>query len=138
MPGAWTSTANQLERRAFILKDTLFVIDNYAPSGLDAREVETKAARLLRAQGNLAGRARLRPDLTERPAFPPRGLILATGEQHPPGRASWPSPGRPIRYARNYASDHPSKAPNRPPPANYRKKNPRQVRDLPRGFYLPA
>ena len=87
MPGAWTSTANQLERRAFILKDTLFVIDNYAPSGLDAREVETKAARLLRAQGNLAGRARLRPDLTERPAFPPRGLILATGEQHPPGQS---------------------------------------------------
>jgi len=87
LPGAWTSTANQLERRAFVLKDTLFVIDDYAPSGLDAREIETKAARLLRSQGNLAGRARLRADLTERPTFPPRGLILATGEQHPSGQS---------------------------------------------------
>src|SRR5262249_32051339 len=87
LPGAWSSTANQLERRAFILKDSLFVIDDYAPSGLDTREIETKAARLLRSQGNLSGRARLRSDLTERPAWPPRGLILATGEQHPPGQS---------------------------------------------------
>ncbi len=87
LPGAWASTANQLERRAFLLKDSLFVIDDFAPSALDARELESKAARLLRAQGNLAGRGRLRADLTERPAYPPRGLILATGEQHPPGQS---------------------------------------------------
>lgn len=87
LPGAWSSTANQLERRAFLLKDTLFVVDDYSPAGADVREMETKAARLLRAQGNHAGRGRLRADLTERPAFPPRGLILATGEQHPPGQS---------------------------------------------------
>ncbi len=87
LPGAWASTANQLERRAFLLKDSLFVVDDYAPSALDAREQEGKAARLLRSQGNLAGRGRLRADLTERPAYPPRGLILATGEQHPPGQS---------------------------------------------------
>jgi hypothetical protein len=87
LPGAWASTANQLERRAFLLKDALFVVDDYAPTALDAREVEAKAARLLRAQGNLAGRGRLRADLTERPAYPPRGLIVATGEQHPPGQS---------------------------------------------------
>lgn len=87
LPGAWSSTANQLERRAFLLKDALFVVDDYAPSALDARELEAKAARLLRAQGNLSGRGRLRADLSERPAFPPRGLILSTGEQHPPGQS---------------------------------------------------
>src|SRR5262249_16437007 len=87
LPGAWSSTANQLERRAFILKDALFVIDDYAPSGADARELELKAARVLRAQGNLAGRGRLRADLSDRPAFPPRGLILSTGEQRPPGQS---------------------------------------------------
>ncbi len=87
LPGAWSSTANQLERRAFVLKDVVYVIDDYAPSGLDGREMETKATRLLRSQGNLAGRGRLRSDLTERPAFPPRGLILGTGEQHPPGQS---------------------------------------------------
>jgi hypothetical protein len=87
LPGAWASTANQLERRAFLLKDSLFVIDDYAPTGLDHREMELKASRLLRAQGNLAGRARLRSDLTERSAFYPRGIIISTGEQHPPGQS---------------------------------------------------
>ncbi len=83
LPGTWSSTTNQLERRAFLLKDILFVIDDYAPSSLDTREMQTKAARILRSQGNLAGRGRLRSDLSERPAFPPRGMILSTGEQHP-------------------------------------------------------
>ncbi|MDP2601894.1 MAG: hypothetical protein Q8S00_04795 [Deltaproteobacteria bacterium] len=87
LPGAWASTANQLERRAFLLKDSLFVIDDYAPTALDHREIEMKASRLLRAQGNLAGRARLRSDLTERSAFYPRGIIISTGEQHPPGQS---------------------------------------------------
>ncbi len=87
LPGTWSSTANQLEHRAFVLKDAVFVVDDYAPRALDARELETKAARLIRSQGNLAGRGRLRADLSERPAFPPRGLILSTGEQHPPGQS---------------------------------------------------
>ena len=87
LPGAWTSTANQLERRAFTLQDVLFVVDDYAPQALDHRELETKASRLLRAQGNLSGRGRLRADLSERPAMPPRGLILSTGEDRPGGRS---------------------------------------------------
>jgi hypothetical protein len=87
LSGSWSSTANQLERRAFILKDAPFVIDDYAPSGLDSRELESKVARLLRSQGNLSARNRLRADLTERPGFPPRGIIIGTGEQHPPGHS---------------------------------------------------
>jgi hypothetical protein len=87
LPGSWLSTVNQLERRAFVLKDVPFVIDDYAPSGADARELESKASRLLRSQGNLASRGRLRSDLTERPGFPPRGIIIGTGEQHPPGQS---------------------------------------------------
>src|SRR5262249_10847483 len=38
LPGAWSSTANQLERRAFLLKDVLFVVDDYAPGGADTRD----------------------------------------------------------------------------------------------------
>jgi hypothetical protein len=87
LPGSWSSTANQLEHRAFVLKDVPFVIDDYAPSGLDSRELEVKAARLLRSQGNLSGRSRLRADLTERPTFPPRGIIIGTGEQLPSGHS---------------------------------------------------
>lgn len=45
--------------------------------------LEVKAARILRAQGNLSGRGRLRSDLTQRPAWPPRGLVIGTGEQYP-------------------------------------------------------
>jgi hypothetical protein len=87
LPGNWSSTANQLERRAFLLKDTVFVIDDYAPGALDARELELKAARLIRAAGNRAGRGRLRADLTERPAYPPRGILIVTGEARPPGQS---------------------------------------------------
>jgi hypothetical protein len=88
LPGSWTSTANALEQCAFTLKDTLFVIDDYAPqAGQDARDLQEKAARLLRAQGNRAGRSRLRSDASERPQTPPRGLILSTGEHHPSGQS---------------------------------------------------
>jgi DNA polymerase-1 len=88
LPGTWSATANFLERRAFTLKDTVFVVDDFAPkAGLDDRELYNKAARLLRAQGNLSGRGRLNADLSERRAMPPRGLIVATGEQHPIGQS---------------------------------------------------
>src|SRR5262249_17920564 len=42
---------------------------------------------LLRAQGNRAGRQRLRPDATLRAARPPRGTILSTGEDLPRGQS---------------------------------------------------
>jgi len=63
------------------------VVDDYAPCGLGAHEMEAKAERVLRSQGNLAGRARLRSDLSEHAGFPPRGLLISTGEQHPSGQS---------------------------------------------------
>jgi hypothetical protein len=87
LPGAWSSTVNHLEHRAFILKDTIFVVDDFAPTPLDRREMESKAARLIRAQGNLAGRGRLKADLTEHRVFHPRGLVLVTGEERPAGQS---------------------------------------------------
>jgi hypothetical protein len=87
LPGAWSSTANLLEKRAFALKDVPYVIDDYAPNALDAREMEGKAARVIRSQGNRSGRERLKSDLSDRPTFRPRGLIVSTGEGHPPGHS---------------------------------------------------
>jgi hypothetical protein len=84
---SWRSTANQLEKRAFTLKDALFLIDDYAP-GPDRNELEAKAAAIVRAQGNLAGRGRMGSDLRDRGSFPPRGLVISTGEQHPQGGES--------------------------------------------------
>src|ERR1700730_17549082 len=40
-----------------------------------------------RAQGNRCGRGRLHSDTRLRPARPPRGLILSTGEEVPAGQS---------------------------------------------------
>ncbi|MGA8220466.1 MAG: DUF927 domain-containing protein [Candidatus Acidiferrales bacterium] len=87
LPGSWKSTANSLEKMAFTLKDAPMVIDDYAPTQVDAGELRDKASSLVRAQGNLAGRGRLRSNLEQQHSFPPRGIIISTGEQHPPGHS---------------------------------------------------
>jgi hypothetical protein len=89
LPGGWSSTANALEGLAFAAKDTLVVVDDYAPRGApgDRQRLERDADRLLRAQGNRAGRGRMRADGSLRPVKPPRGLILSTGEDVPPGQS---------------------------------------------------
>ncbi len=89
LPGQWTSTANALEKRAFVLKDLPFVVDDFAPPH-DARraaELEAKAHRLLRAVGNRGGRQRLSGDLTERQTYTPRCLLISTGEFLPTGQS---------------------------------------------------
>ena len=85
----WSSTANSLEARAFAAKDTLLVVDDFAPGGAatDVQRMQREAARLIRAQGNRAGRGRLRPDGTLRPTKPPRCTIFSTGEDIPAGQS---------------------------------------------------
>lgn len=89
LPADWSSTDNALEGLAFVAKDTLLVIDEYVPRGSvqDQQRHHAKADRVLRAQGNNSGRGRMRADGTLRPSKPPRGLILATGEDIPPGHS---------------------------------------------------
>jgi hypothetical protein len=89
LPGSWSSTGNSLEGLAFAAKDALLVVDDFAPTG-SATEVQRyhrEADRLLRAQGNHAGRGRMRYDGSLRAAKPPRGLILSTGEEVPRGQS---------------------------------------------------
>jgi hypothetical protein len=85
LPGTWLSTGNALEGLAFAANDALLVVDDFAPRGSpgDRQRLEREADRLLRAQGNRAGRLRMRPDSSLRPEKPPRGLILSTGEDTP-------------------------------------------------------
>ncbi len=89
LPGSWSSTANSLEELAFLAKDAVLVVDDFKPGGsaYDVQRAHQAADRLLRAQGNRSGRGRMRADGSLRPARPPRGIILATGEDVPAGHS---------------------------------------------------
>jgi len=89
VPFDWMGTANSLLRGAHLAKDSLIVIDEYKPRGTRAQQDKLNAvvSQVLQAQGNLTGRTRLQADLTLRAADAPRGLILSTGEEVPPGES---------------------------------------------------
>jgi hypothetical protein len=89
LPASWSSTGNALEGLAFVARDAILVVDDFAPVGnaVDVNRYHREADRLIRAQGNRSGRQRLRPDGTPRPAKPPRGTILTTGEDIPKGHS---------------------------------------------------
>jgi hypothetical protein len=89
LPGSWASTGNSLESAAFSAKDALFTVDDFAPTGsiADVARAHREADRLLRAQGNRAGRARCRTDGTVRAGRSPRGTVLSTGEDLPRGQS---------------------------------------------------
>lgn len=89
LPASWTSTANANEGLAFTVKDSLLVVDDFAPCGsqYDIQRFHRDADRLIRAQGNRSGRQRMRSDATLRPHKPPRGVILSTGEDIPKGHS---------------------------------------------------
>ncbi|MDI6894843.1 MAG: primase C-terminal domain-containing protein [Bacillota bacterium] len=92
LPADWRSTANALERTAFLAKDAVLVIDDFAPRGTqaDLAILHRDADRLLRGAANRAGRARLRPDATARPVYYPRGIIISSGEDLPRGHSLRP------------------------------------------------
>jgi hypothetical protein len=87
LPGNWTSSANDLEATAFMLDGVLFTVDDYSPDATrtDAARRAAAADRLIRGSANRSGRGRLRPDGTRRPVKLPRGQILTSAEDMPPG-----------------------------------------------------
>ena len=76
-------TANAIEKKAFTLKDTLLVLDDYHPSSRrqDAQNKEQLAQRLIREYSNRTARDRLNADTTEKGRYTPRGMLLITGEE---------------------------------------------------------
>lgn len=87
LPASWDSTANALEKLAFLAKDAVLVIDDFAPKGTanDVQGLHSNADRVLRAQGNLSGRSRMQSDMQLRTEYKPRGLIVSSGEDIPKG-----------------------------------------------------
>lgn len=89
LPASWASTANSNEVLAFCAKDAVLVVDDFNPTGGlgEISRFHRDADRLLRAQGNSAGRGRMKADGTLRATKHPRGLILSTGEEVPEGHS---------------------------------------------------
>lgn len=78
-------SANAIEKRGFILKDMLHIMDDYCPSyrKVDAQQKENTVQRIIRGYSNRTGRHRLNADTSEKGAYVPRGLLLVTGEEVP-------------------------------------------------------
>lgn len=85
LPGSWLSTGNALETLAFVAKDMITSVDDFVPTGSrqDIQRQHREAERVLRGQGNRAGRGRLGPDASLQEGRAPRGMILSTGEDLP-------------------------------------------------------
>jgi hypothetical protein len=87
LPASFASTANAIEALAFHAKNALLVVDDFAPSGTASdHALNGIAERLFRAAGNRQGRSRMVGGTPSVPQ-PPRGLILATGEDVPKGHS---------------------------------------------------
>lgn len=86
-PASWTATANALEKLAFVTQSAPLWIDDYTAQNTVAglREIKQKSDQLLRDWGNRTARGRMQANLKLRRSFVPRGLILSTAEQLPPG-----------------------------------------------------
>ncbi|MGE0708628.1 MAG: toprim domain-containing protein [Planctomycetota bacterium] len=89
LPAGWHSTANALEGFAFAAKDVLFTVDDFAPARSGSRHDADRAHgsfdRLIRAQGNRQGRARMTASASLSATRYPRGLIVTSGEEPPRG-----------------------------------------------------
>jgi hypothetical protein len=79
---SFADTVNSLERRSFLLKDTLHLVDDLNPAvqSQQRQHSESVAQYLVRIYANRTARGRLKPDTEEKPRFEPRGLLLITGE----------------------------------------------------------
>lgn len=84
LPASWNDTEAALEYFLFGAKDVLAVIDDWSPKSSDLHdETRRKGNKIFRAIGNRSARRRMRSDLSARPARPPRGLVISTGEDVP-------------------------------------------------------
>lgn len=89
LPNSFGSTVNNIFKDVFLAKDTLFVVDDYAPGNTvrEMRERDEVASRLIRSLGNQAARGRMRDGRRYQNDYPPRGLVLMTAEDVPAGQS---------------------------------------------------
>ena len=85
LPMNFKDTSNALEKKCFILKDVLTVIDDFHPvfSAADRTAMMQKMQSVARGFGDRCGRSRLRSDMTILKSNAPRGNVIVTGEDFP-------------------------------------------------------
>lgn len=90
VPAAWRDTQNTLERILFTCKDMPVLVDDWAPGQTAAaqKELDAKADYVCRGQANRQGRKRLTSDTSMRQEYVPRGFLISTAEQDPPGESN--------------------------------------------------
>ncbi len=89
-PASFKDTANALERKGFAVKDAILLVDDFHPESnrTEAMKIQATAEKLLRMVGDRIGRGRLTSKIEFQKEYPPRGLVLVTGEGEPGGQSS--------------------------------------------------
>jgi len=82
-PCNFRDTLNTIEKRAFTLKDTTNVVDDYNPEIFGSKKLDTME-KLYAMYGDRVGRSRMSQDgMTLKSGYTARGLCIATGEMIP-------------------------------------------------------
>ena len=84
-PASFSDTANQIRKKAFLVKDMPILVDDFHPvtSVQEKRQMAATAQTLSRAFGDGADRGRLNADSTIKAVTPPRSVAIITGEDLP-------------------------------------------------------
>lgn len=77
LPESFGSTANSIERRAFLTYSSFLVIDDWVPGETS----KTKAEYILRSHGNRQGRGRMNADTSLKKTYYTRSFTVLTGEE---------------------------------------------------------
>lgn len=90
LPDGWNSSANALESNAFRAKDTLFLVDDFKPSGnaSERAKADGTVSRIIQGAADGAGRATLTADRRSRAGLFPRGLVMTSAEDLPRGHSN--------------------------------------------------
>lgn len=89
LPASWSSTANAIEHLAYKAANAIMVLDDFVPQGASwqVKQLQAAADKIIRGQGNQAGRSRLTETSAMQQTYYPRGILLSTGEDVPEGHS---------------------------------------------------
>ena len=85
LPASFKDTWNSLEKKAFLTKDSILLVDDFYPpkTKKESELLEQTAQNLLRGYGDRVGRTRMKQDTSIREGYAPRGICIVTGENEP-------------------------------------------------------